>query len=210
MSTTVQRINGPNCSYHCCVYVKPVYCSWCTASKTGIKMKKRFNTFDQSSDSWVCLACFTKNEPLLSVDQILEFPQLSKQDQSTLMASLSNDKMMNELYNHVDQHKLLSPSIIQQRRTIVDSLLVDCMPRDLIRLIEPLCHDYVTLIPGMHLLCLDTRKTWLDATILQVTDSHIYVHYDEWSDTWNEWIEYYPTNLRIQWTKGIKRCTIPS
>lgn len=41
---------------------------------------------------------------------------------------------------------------------------------------------------GQWIDCLDSAQHWLEATIIDVTDDEVYVHFNGWSFIWDEWI----------------------
>ena len=36
--------------------------------------------------------------------------------------------------------------------------------------------------------CLDTVSKWLEATVIAVNGTYVYIHYNGWPDKWDEWI----------------------
>jgi len=42
---------------------------------------------------------------------------------------------------------------------------------------------------GAHIDCLDLTARWYPATIIDVREDSVYVHYDHWASSWDEWIQ---------------------
>lgn len=196
--TKVQMLNGPYCSYNCRRVMRrdSHKCYLCHFFIVDFRLRSRHDA--ALENRWMCLACFCCREPLLSVDQIVDLPQLSQTDQTTIRSRLYNDRLFEELYRKSDQHRFLSPTVVEQRRIECANVFITWLPKELIELIIESFYDHVELTPGKMLCCLDSRTTWLNAFVMQVTDSHIHVTYDGYLHDYDEWIEYYPRNLRLQ------------
>lgn len=55
--------------------------------------------------------------------------------------------------------------------------------------------DNVKYFKGQWIDCLDTVNHWLESTILDVNEDEVYVHYNGWSNSWNEWINKHSNRL---------------
>lgn len=46
--------------------------------------------------------------------------------------------------------------------------------------------------------CMDTQFAWTHVIVVQANETMVYVRYRDWSEIWNEWINFQPNNRRLE------------
>lgn len=152
---------------------------------------------------WSCFDCLFKDHMLLNPSLILNFQSLSTRDQQEIMDRLSvHEPMRNSLKMQLEQHELLPPDMYTTRQiSIRQALLSIDMPTVLIEMIDSFS-SFTIVQPNMQVWCLDTINRWREATVLSVKGNCAYIKSDNFSEAWNEWVEFYPQNCRLARRNG--------
>lgn len=147
-----------------------------------------------------CIDCIF-NGQVISIYRIHKFGDLSIQEQHEI------DRRI-----HMQQDKLNSLEIMRQRTDVISqqyasnltdevysSLLVLAIPSVLIPIVvDFVFNDQMIVSVNKMFHCLDTRRRWEHAFILQIENESVaLVKYCGWDEKWNEWIEFAPDNKRF-------------
>ena len=108
---------------------------------------------------------------------------------------MADKDMMNENVNDVDLEsgtanigsEDLQPN--SQRDKLEKNISIEDLPlQERLTLVKNLANPFGSLKPGLFIDALDSINTWCVATIVEVDENMLKVHFDGWPNKWDEWM----------------------